>query len=76
MIVAPERSSAPVERVMAHQAQRPAVARHIEPARRARDDVMTFQFFFAAASLAAPTVTTKDIGSQLAPAPRGSAPGY
>ena len=53
---------------MAQQAQRPAIARYIEPTRRSRDDVMTFQFFFAAASLATPTVTPKDIGSQLAPA--------
>ena len=61
---------------MAQQAQRSAIARHIEPARRSRNDVMTFELFFAAASSAAPTVTPKDIGSQLTPAPSGSAPGY
>ena len=42
---------------MAHQAQRPAIARHIEPARRPRDDVVTMELFFAAASLAPPPVT-------------------
>ena len=41
---------------MAQHAKHSAIARYIEPARRGRDDVMTFEAFFAAASSAAPAV--------------------
>lgn len=60
---------ATVQRVVAKKAQHSAVGRDIEPASGSRDDVMTFQAFFAAAALAAPAVTPKDIGTQLTPAP-------
>ena len=58
---------------MAQQAQHSAIARYIEPARRSRDDVMTFEAFFAAAALTPPTVTPQDIGPQFSPAPSRSA---
>ena len=49
---------------MAQQAQHSAIARYIEPARRSRDDVMTFEAFFAAAALTPPAITTQDVRPQ------------
>ena len=55
---------------MAQHAKHSAIARYIEPARRSRDDVMTFEAFFAAAALTPPAITPQDIGPQPTPAPR------
>ena len=55
---------------MAQQAQHSAIARYIEPARRSRDDVMTFEAFFAAAALTPP----QDIGRMPHSASRRAAP--
>ena len=54
---------------MASQAQRPAVGRDIEPARRARNDVVTFEAFFPATTHTSPAVPTQDVGPQSPPAP-------
>ena len=60
---------------MARQAERPAVGRRIESASRARNDVVTFELFVAAAALAAPAIPTKYKGPQLTPTPRQAKPG-
>ena len=60
---------APVQRVMAQNAQNSYVGRNIEPASRSRDDVMSFKSIRPPASSAAPTITMQDIGPQLSPAP-------
>ena len=59
---------------MTFHAQYPAVARNIEPARRARYDVMALEFFAAAAALTAPAVPPQHKGPETPPAPRRAAP--
>ena len=54
---------------MAQHAKHSAIARYIEPARRSRNDVMTFELFFATAALTAASITPQDIGPQPTPAP-------
>ena len=65
---------APVQRVMAQNAQNSYVGRNIEPASGARDYVMRFEAFFSAAPLTT-TVTMQDERPQLPPAPCLSTPG-
>ena len=59
---------------MAQHAKHSAIARYIEPARRSRNDVVTFQLFFAAAALTAAAIPPQDKGPQLTPLTRRPAP--
>ena len=54
---------------MARHAQYPAVGRNIEPARRARYNVMALEFFGAPAVLTAIAVAVQAEFPQLSPAP-------
>ena len=60
---------APVQGIVTSHAQRSTVRRRIEPARRPRDDVVTFELCLPAAPLAAPAVTSQNVSPQLSPAP-------
>ena len=60
---------------MAQHAKHSAIARYIEPARRSRNDVVTFQLLIAAAALTPPAVPPQYKGPELTPAARRPAPG-
>ena len=61
---------APVQRVMAQHAQRPAVGRDVQAASRDWYDVMAKKLFFAATALTAPAISTQDIGPEPSPLSR------
>ena len=59
-----------MERIVAKDTKAPDVGRNIEPASGARENMMTFEAFFAPTSLAPTAVTSQNVSPQLSPAPR------
>ena len=54
---------------MASQAKHSAIGRYIDPTRRSRNDVMTFEASLTTAALTAPFIPSQDERPQLTPAP-------